>query len=160
MTELQSVIRPDGTLIYGQSEELHQYGMEKGHPPIADKLILVDFDQTLVKWGPLMGVKELLPGARETIMTLIARGYRIAIFTSRMSRTWIESVVGKDDDAVAEFMAAQHVFVTETLGRFGIPFEFITAEKVPSEFYIDDKAIGFRGDWTAVLEDSLITGAK
>lgn len=139
----------------GQSEELHNYGMKHGRPPIADRLALIDFDGTIVPWGPLMGDKEPLPGAAEAIRALREAGYRIGIFTSRMSRTWARSVVGSGP-AVAQFLVEQRRYVEATLSRHNIPFDFITAEKMPAQFYVDDKAIGFRGDWQAAMEDSLV----
>ena len=148
----------DGNL--GQSQELHEYGMSRGHPPIAEKLALIDFDGTIVPWGPLMGDKTPTPGAKEAIDLLVQSGYRIGIFTSRMSRTWAESVKGRSWTAQNIFLEDQWEYVKRTLDAHGIPFEFITAEKVPAEFYIDDKAIGYRGDWTEVLRDSLVKAVE
>jgi hypothetical protein len=155
LTASGAVIETDGTLIYGQSEELHKYGMEKGHPPIADRLALIDFDGTIVPWGPLMGDKDPLPGAVEAIRDLKARGYRIGIFTSRLSRTWAASVV-TGGAAVAAFLVEQEQYVRRLLTAHDIPFDFITAEKMPAQFYVDDKAIGFRGSWPAAMEDPLV----
>lgn len=135
----------------------------KTHPAIADKLVMIDFDATIVPWGPgLMGDRDPLPGAVDAIQSLKARGFRIGIFTSRLSRKWHESEVGPDSDGmysvkkIADFSIIQRKFVEDLLIKFDIPFDFITAEKIPAQAYIDDKAIGFRGDWAAVLGDKLL----
>lgn len=147
MTEYQEIVNADGSNGYGQSRELHEFGMAKGHPPMADKLLMVDFDKTIVPWGPLMEPKDPLPGAVDAIKALVARGYRIGIFTSRLSQSWLLSAFG-----MVEFKhEEQEAYVRETLDRAGIPYEFVTAEKLPAEAYIDDKAIFFNGDWQDAL---------
>lgn len=127
----------------------------KTHPPIANRLALIDFDGTIVPWGPLMGDKVPFPGVKEALDTLRANGYRIGVFTSRLSQTWARSVVG-GGPAVAMFLLEQETYVRAHMTRFDLPFDFVTAEKMPAQFYIDDKAIGFRGDWTTAMQDSLV----
>ena len=127
----------------------------KTHPPIADKLVMVDFDATIAEWGPLMGDKSIIPGAADAIRRLKDEGYRVGIFTSRLSRTWARSVVG-GGPAVAAFITQQEMYVRTILDKNDIPFDFVTAEKMPAAAYIDDKAIAFRGDWAVAMEDSLI----
>jgi hypothetical protein len=146
VTASEAVYESDGTLVYGQSEELHQYGMANGIPPIAAKLVLIDFDGTIVPWGPLMGDKDPTPGAVEAISALREAGFRIGIFTSRLSKTWARSVVGSGA-AVAKFLVEQEQYVRVQLDRHGIPFDFITAEKMPAEVYFDDKAVGVNEDF-------------
>lgn len=131
-------------------------GEGKTHPPIADKLALIDFDGTIVPWGPLMSDDKVpFAGAKEVLSYLRSHGFRIGIFTSRLSRTWARSMVGSGP-AVAVFLLEQEEYVRSLLDRHGIPYDFVTAEKMPAQFYVDDKAIGFRGDWLTVLEDSLV----
>jgi hypothetical protein len=158
-------IADDGRLQYGQSEGLHKYGIEKGYPPMAHMTVLVDFDDTIIEWGPLMGEgKEPKPGAIEALKTLDDRGYIIVIFTSRMSRKWARSVLDdptirstpSTESEVDDFLAGQYEYVTRFMNKHGFQPAAITAEKVPAMAYIDDKAIGFRGDWEAVLSDALV----
>ena len=47
--------------------------------PRAKRRICVDFDLTLVDWGPLYEVPEPLPGAVEAVRTLVERGYEVVI---------------------------------------------------------------------------------
>ena len=119
--------------------------------PRAKRRICVDFDLTLVDWGPLYEVPEPLPGAVEAVQALIDRGYEVVILTSRLSRTWwaehcIDS--GMDPDA---FGRGQRAVVEESLTRMGLGGLRVTAEKVPALAYIDDRAVPFGGDWREVL---------
>lgn len=157
MTASEAVIDGDGTLVYGHSEALHQYGMQNGIPPIAAKLVLVDFDGTIVPWGPLMGDKEPIPGTVGAMRALRSAGFRIGIFTSRMSETWVRSVleipqgippIQSDKLHIFDFLARQRSYVADILNRHGIPFDFITAEKMPAEVYFDDKAVGVNETFT------------
>lgn len=144
-------------MILGQSRELHEYGIKNGHPPMAEKTVLIDFDATVRRWDALMndGV-EPEPGAIEAIQELEDRGYRIVIFTSRMSRKWAATVVGDSVKEQDDFLAGQYEFVRKYLVRYGIVPADITSEKQPSLAYIDDRAIGYRGNWQEVLNDPLI----
>ena len=81
-------------------------------------------------------------GAVDAIRAFKSAGYTIVIFTSRMSPTWWESE-GMD---MKEAYVTQSSFCKQRLDNFGIPFDRITAEKVPAEYYIDDKAIEFEGN--------------
>lgn len=147
---------PVATVVDGLPKDQHDYGMAKGHSPVAERVALIDFDGTIVPWGPLMGQKDPLPGAVEGIRYLAGLGYTIVIFTSRLSKTWARSVVGDGGAAITAFLNEQEEYVREHLIRHRIPFSYITAEKVPAEFYIDDKAIGFRGNWMAAVSDELV----
>jgi hypothetical protein len=127
-------------------ESDREFGLKHGHSPMADKVIAVDFDSTIVRWAVLdYEHKRALPGAAPAIRELKKRGYKIVIHTSRLSSTWCR----KAGESVKE----QRAFVAETLDRLGIPYDKITAEKLPCEWYIDDRAIGFRGDWNAVMQE-------
>lgn len=118
--------------------------IKKGQPPEANKKILVDFDGTLYKFGYLFSAPPPIEGAVEFMQELKARGYTIGIFTSRLSDQWLKR---------AGNTAAQHVaYITAICKRDKIPFDFITAEKLPAEAYIDDKAIPFRDNWKEIYE--------
>lgn len=108
------------------------------HPPIANKVVCIDFDGTIVPWGPLMAPKEPFPGVAQAIRELKARGYRIVIFTSRLSETWI----GDENQDLGDQLA----YVADILTDHRIPFDDITADKVPAEAYFDDKAITVSAD--------------
>jgi hypothetical protein len=73
------------------------------------------------------------------------RGYRIVIFSSRFSRTWHEHEGWDHEVALAE----QKRLVAKALDAHGIPYDDMTAEKIPALAYFDDKA--WRADGSAGL---------
>jgi hypothetical protein len=115
--------------------------MSKNIPPVAEKVICVDFDGTLFEWGDLEQKTQPFIGAVQVMRDLRKAGWEIVIFTSRLSPTWWEAE-GMDFKGA---LITQTAFVSARLENFGIPFDRITAEKVPAEYYIDDKAIEFTG---------------
>lgn len=113
--------------------------IKNGHPPMANKTILIDFDGTIYPFGFLFDAVAPIEGAKEFLIARKTEGYKIGIFTSRLSKRWLASV---------NQTKKQHIkYIRTSLKRDGIPFDFITAEKLPSEFYVDDKAAPFSGDW-------------
>jgi len=124
------------------------------HSPIAHKVVCVDFDATLFAWGEIDELTSLMPGAVEVVNALKDEGWRIVIFTSRLSPTWLKAAYG--DDWNYELMA-QKSFITHRLTLAGIPFDDITCEKIPAVAYIDDKAIEFTGyNWYRIGERLLM----
>lgn len=115
--------------------------MKPNIPPVAHMVACIDFDGTIFEWGDLEAKTPPFPGAVECIQALKEAGYRIVILTSRMSPTWWRH------EGMDEFYAEdqQWQFVKNRLEAFDIPFDRITCEKVPAEFYIDDKAVEFTG---------------
>lgn len=127
-----------------QTEEQIKVANSKGQPPEADKVILIDFDSTLYTWGTSIfdSSKHPTQGAVVFMQALKAAGYTIGIFTSRLSKKWLNAI-GQTE--------AQHIaFITSVCVRDGIPFDFITSDKVPAEYYIDDKAIRFENNWEKI----------
>ena len=119
--------------------------MAHGYAPSASKVLCVDFDKTLYPAKPIYEQPDPLPGAPEAIRRLKAAGYRIVIFTSRLSPTWL---------ATTKYTASDQLDHIETmLRRDGIPFDEITSEKVPAVYYVDDRAIRFSdGEWPAIAD--------
>lgn len=114
---------------------------DKGFPPVAEKVICIDFDGTIVPWGqPSMGPKDPFPGVADAIRRFKRDGWEIVIFTSRLSERWARSVVGPNLWDVRHFLEKQYIYLSELLLDNGIPFDLITAEKVPAQHYVDDKA--------------------
>lgn len=128
-----------------------QYGMAHGYAPIAHRVIAVDFDSTLYPWRPIYEQPDPLPGAVEAMQRLKRAGYRLVIFTSRLSPTWLESAGYTASD--------QRDLIEGMLRRDGIPFDEVTSEKLPAEVYVDDRAIRFRdGEWPAIADWILFAG--
>lgn len=128
-----------------------QYGLAHGYAPIAHKVVCVDFDSTLYPWRPIYEQPDPLPGAAEAVRRLKDAGYRIVIFTSRLSPTWLAST---------KYTASEMLdHIEAVLKRDGIPYDLITAEKVPAEVYVDDRAIRFQeGEWPAIVDWILWSG--
>lgn len=118
--------------------------MTSSHPPEAENVILIDFDNTISPWGHMFNFPEPFKGAGNFMHNLKSRGYRIGIFTSRLSPFWLNSIGHTDK---------QHRdYIKEYGERYNIPFDFITAEKVPAIVYVDDKAITFNGSWNEISD--------
>lgn len=113
--------------------------------------VCIDFDGVII---PFMSdlYAEVAPiyGAIPVIRQLHDLGYEIVIMTSRMSTRWHVDAAG--DDWI-EFAQRQYEYVAGILTKHGIPYDVITAEKVPAIFYLDDRAIHFTGDWSVALDD-------
>ena len=111
---------------------------------IAKDVVYVDYDGTIIQWADIDEENpKLQPGVVEAMKALKNAGKRIVIFTSRLSYKWLQS------EGRTEWEQYHHV--RDVLAKNGIPFDDITGEKAPAEAYIDDMAIGFRGNWDAVL---------
>ena len=128
-----------------------KYAVKNGHPPVAHGIICVDFDSTIFPWGKvLLSDEDPFPGAVETIQSFKDAGLTIVIFTSRLSKAWWDHEGFSNDER-----AAQYEYVWNRLTKHGIPFDRITAEKVPAIAYIDDKAIEFKpseNNWAEIRE--------
>lgn len=111
--------------------------IEAGHPPVARGVVCVDFDGTIFPFGR-MDVTGVHPidGAAEAVRALKNRGYTIVIFSSRFSKAWHDHEGWDHDQAMIE----QTALVSSALKAHGIPFDRMTAEKVPAIAYFDDKA--------------------
>lgn len=127
-------------IVDGLPRDQHDYGMVAGHSPVARRVALVDFDATIVPWGPLMADKEPYPGVPEAMRRLKQAGYRVVIFTSRFSPRWLTHAF--PDVPVEQSLEVQRQYIATILARADIAFDEITAEKVPAEVYFDDKAVG------------------
>jgi hypothetical protein len=102
----------------------------------------IDFDGTLFPFRPLYEHNDPIQGAVEAMWWLKSLGYKVVIYTSRLSPSWL-SESGESFDK-------SYRWVEDRLTEFNIPYDDITAEKIPAEFYVDDRGIAFRGSWAAV----------
>lgn len=133
-------------------EEQREYGLKAGHSPVAAKVVCVDFDATLFPWGELFNPNaKPLPGAADAVRAFADAGFDVVIFTSRMSRQWLQ-YAGENRDA-------HYSYISGLMKKHGIPFNRIIGEKIPAVAYIDDKAIEFTGDnWDAIKQRVLSLG--
>jgi len=107
------------------------------------KRVMVDFDRTIHKysegWSDGTVYDVPISGAREALNELKERGYEIVIFSARTGKS-------KPDWKEQERM------MKEWMTKYNIPFDMITSEKLPAEYYIDDRAVRFEGNWAATLQ--------
>jgi hypothetical protein len=104
---------------------------------------MIDFDGVIhdYKFGWNNGIiNDMIPGADIAIQKLKNMGFEIVIFTTRVSPSFNQNYE-EEEMKVAEFLDSKN-----------IPFDNITAEKLPAVAYIDDHAIEFKKDWTSTLE--------
>jgi hypothetical protein len=106
--------------------------------------IMIDFDKVIHKysigWQEGIIYDEPVKGVRDVI-NYLKKGYKVIIFTSRMS----ETVHGKDG------VEKQRRMIEEWLKKYDIQVDGITAEKLPAILYIDDRTYCFNGyktGWT------------
>lgn len=107
-----------------------------------ERTIAIDFDGTLhpytKHWIGSTPDDELpLPGAWDAVRDLQALGYRIVIFSVRADHP--EGLAG----------------IAAWLTKHGFTGCEITHLKPPAIAYIEDRAVGFRGDWHAAVEEAL-----
>lgn len=72
-----------------------------------------------------------IPGAVKAVRDLKSMGNQIIIFTVRGD--------------------SKHV--RDWLQYYNVPFDSVTNVKPPADVFIDDRAVGFRGDWEATMKD-------
>jgi len=105
------------------------------------KVVAVDLDGTILEYSGWKGQKHFgkpIDGAKEALQKLKDEGYVIVIWTTRRNTADIAKV----------------------LNMYGIPFDYINenpyqppdcSNKIYADVYVDDRAVGFRGDWSKAL---------
>jgi len=110
-------------------------------------IIAVDFDGTIFNSGskfPYVGT--LIPGAREALLLLKKLGCHIIICSARNN-----SIL---NNPVNKFLGMY--FMIKALLDYDIPFDeidFGDHGKTYADIIIDDRAIGFRGNWIDTLKE-------
>jgi len=125
-------------------DAVETFAKENGYPPVAEDVVCVDFDGTIAPFGDKFGFPPPLPGAKEFLKYLRDEGYKIVIFTSRLSTVWHASE-GRDP---AHGIAQQVLYLRDYFDMYGLEADSVTAEKIPAIAYIDDKAIEFITKWS------------
>lgn len=109
--------------------------------------IAVDFDGVI--HGYSEGFKdgtiydEPVPGAADALRKLKDEGHKIYIFTTRTNRLFHKKDYGDQERAIEEYM-----------NKHDIPFDKIWSFGKPmADIFIDDRAVGFRGNWNETLDE-------
>ena len=95
--------------------------------------VAVDFDGVIHQYSGWKGPDVLdgpIPGAREFLAELVARGYRVVIMTTRPAKF------------VEPWLRLHHM---------ADMVDQVTSEKVTAIAYVDDRAVRFWGEWDEVL---------
>jgi hypothetical protein len=119
-----------------------------GIPLIGARVIAIDFDNTLYPMAGLLSNPPPMLGGPEALRELSNNNYYIVILTSRLSKSWHDSE-GWDH---LEATKIQTAYIENILRRDSVPFDLITAEKIPAECYVDDKAYRFENNWDEVVK--------
>jgi hypothetical protein len=122
--------------------------------------IAVDLDGTILEApppdSPEYGSADMqlplgppLSGAVEALSNLAALGWRISIYTARFG----------DEDLDDATMQQWSDEIADHLESVGVPFSDIWLGRKPrADYFVDDKAITFDGDWDAILEELAVEG--
>lgn len=117
--------------------------------------VAVDLDGTILeeppKGAPEYGSMDVQlplgapkPGAVEALNELAGLGWRISIYTARFGDEEL------DEDTVGQWAAE----ISEHLEENGVPFSDIWVGRKPrADYFVDDKAVRFEGDWQAILSE-------
>lgn len=110
---------------------------------MSKQTIAIDFDRTIHSYehgwkdGTIYGTE--IPGAFDTMLNLINRGYEVVIFTARPA------------DQVNAWMLEKWPFKM-------FPCPQATNFKPVAMIYIDDRAKKFEGNWKKTLEELITEG--
>jgi len=115
-----------------------------------EKRVLIDFDGVIHKyssgWSEGLIYDEPISGAREAVIRLKNAGYKVFIFTSRLSKI----TLGKQGSKTQKQM------IEKWLDENDIEVDGIIGDKIPAEVYIDDRAIRFEGIWNNKFYEKII----
>lgn len=104
------------------------------------KTLGIDFDGTLCKkqpYGDGTIWQEPNEGAAEAMKLLKKEGYRLVVFTVRLSPN-MKGIVEIKKDRICNW-----------LNKYGIPYDEVTNNKPSAVAYVDDRAIRFT-DWADI----------
>ena len=108
-----------------------------------EKIAIIDFDGTICTFAfPEVGT--LQPDAREALLKLKELGYQIHIHSCRTATYW-----NRGSNERNRQIALVHNFMENN----DLPYDklILDTDKPVAELYIDDRGIGYRGNWLDVI---------
>jgi len=111
-----------------------------------EKTIAVDFDGVIMQYESWEQDAECIklptPNVKEAFRMLHSLGYKIVIYTCRLSHVWGNKGFEK-----------QYLVLSNWLKTHEIPYDEISVFSKPvADIYIDDRSIRFEGNWQKTLQ--------
>lgn len=126
-------------------------------PILRNGVVIIDFDGTLCKHCfPFVGDPE--PGVREALKMIRELGFIIRIHSCRTATYWNKEEYRSVSLSPNKEPREKHIqLIQEFMEENDLPYDEIildeTMDKPVAEFYIDDRAIGYNGDWTQTINE-------
>lgn len=111
--------------------------------------IAVDLDGVILEFKDWKGVYHFgkpIKNAKRSLEMLRKMGFKIVVYSNRLNP------VTND----AEPLPVLVELVKKALEKHEIPFDEISVYKPLAEYYIDDRAIRFGGDWETTMQQVVI----
>ena len=111
------------------------------------KILAIDFDRTIAGYAKYPDIGKPINGVNDALRELREAGYAIRIYTCRLNDTHKKSDRIKERKKIEAWLKKYRIIYDD----------FAEAEegKIFADFYIDDKAIKFDGDWKDVVKQIL-----
>jgi hypothetical protein len=110
--------------------------------------VAIDFDGVLHRYsrGWLDGsiYDEPVPGSKEALGAMKAKGWKIYIFSTRSNKLYHKGEDKLQEEAMKIWLE-QHEIPYDRIWNFGKPM---------ADVYIDDRALTFRGQWEQTLQEA------
>jgi len=110
--------------------------------------IAIDFDGVLhgysTGWGDGSIYDAPVPGAADAMKKLKEQGHTLYIFSTRTNPIFKKKEESADQKKAIEEWMKEHDMPFDKIWTFGKPM---------ADIFIDDRAIGFRGQWDTTLEE-------
>lgn len=112
------------------------------------KTAIIDFDGTICGFAfPLCGPPE--PGVREGLQKLHDAGYKIVIHSVSTGLNWGYTSQRKNCERIKAFMHRNELLYDEI---------YMLSDKPIATVYIDDRSVGYRGNWKQTVEEVIELG--
>ena len=110
--------------------------------------VAIDFDGVLHRysegWKDGQIYDDPVEGSREALQAMKDLGWKIYIFSTRSNKLYHKDQEKAQDQAMKTWLE-HHGIPYDRIWNFGKPM---------ADVYIDDRALTFRGDWKATLQDA------